>query len=343
MKSPTVAVLFGGKSDEYEISLLSADTVFSHLNPTKWHILPIGITRQGAWFLYKGDRSRIGDDLWHVKKRDLVPISFANGALVCGRRRIRPSIILPVLHGGQGEGGALQGMLDCLSLPFCGCPMTAAALGMDKAYTKAILAEAGIPVAKGVCLCGGSADVQALYSLAISSLDFPLFIKPARGGSSLGASLVKCEKDLLPALRYALLYDTRILAEEYIIGKECEVAVFEEKEALTVSVPGEIETGAVFYDYRTKYHSDRVKLHVPARIDETAAAQMRLYAKQAFKALGCRHLCRFDFFLKDDGTVLLNEVNTLPGLTAHSLFPALLEDAGIPMADFLDRLLEASL
>lgn len=343
MKRPTVAILFGGKSDEYEISLLSADTVFSHIDRKKWRVLPIGITRQGKWYLYRGCLCRIKEDLWHQKKKYLTPIRFAHGALLCGRKRIRPQAILPVLHGGQGEGGDVQGLLESLALPYLGCQTAASAACMDKAHTKAILKEAGIPVAKGICLFAQKEDLLFACHAITDALSFPLFIKPARGGSSLGASLVRNEAELSAALRYALLYDTRILAEEYVKGKECEVAVFEENGRLTVSVPGEIEPGTAFYDYRTKYHSNTAKLHVPARVDQTAAEQMREYAKQAFMALGCRHISRFDFFVKENGEVLLNEVNTLPGLTKHSLYPALLADAGIDMASFLDRLLEASL
>lgn len=346
MKKPTVAVLFGGQSDEYEISLLSAEAVLTHINQEKWNVLPVGITRQGRWLWYKGDVCHIADDSWHQRKKDLCPLSPEKGALRygIGRRRIRPAVVLPILHGRLGEGGALQGLLDCLSIPYGGCPMTAAALGMDKAYTKTVLSACGIPTAHGVCLSVQSKDnISALCQTVKETVGFPLFIKPARGGSSLGACPVKSEEDLFAALRYALLYDSRILAEEYITGKECEVAVFEEKGKLTVSVPGEIESGAVFYDYRTKYHSDSVRLHVPARIEAPTAQALRSYAELAFRTLGCRHLCRFDFFVREDGTVCLNEVNTLPGLTAHSLFPALLAHAGISMTAFLDRWVEASL
>ena len=343
MKRPTVAILFGGKSDEYEISLLSADTVFSHIDRKKWRVLPIGITRQGKWYLYSGCYCRIKEDLWHQKKKYLTPIRFECGALLCGRKRIRPQAILPVLHGGQGEGGDVQGLLESLALPYLGCQTAASAACMDKAHTKAILKDAGIPVAKGICLFAKKEDLLPSCHAVTDALSFPLFIKPARGGSSLGASLVRNETELSAAFRYALLYDTCILAEEYVKGKECEVAVFEENGRLTVSVPGEIEPGAAFYDYRTKYHSNTAKLHIPARVDQTAAEQMREYAKKAFLALGCRHISRFDFFVKDSGEVLLNEVNTLPGLTKHSFYPALLADAGIDMASFLDRLLTLSL
>ena len=342
MKKPIVAVLFGGESDEHEISLLSAEAVFTHINYEKWAPLPIGITQQGDWFYYKGNPRRLRDGAWQRKKRLLRPVTFQKNYLKIGNRRVRVAAVLPVLHGGGGEHGAVQGLLESLHLPYCGCGVCACAVGMDKACAAALFEQHGIPCLKSVCIQTSGRTISSVCQDVCCALDFPLFIKPACGGSSLGATAVFSEADLQGALRYAQLYDTRILAQPFVRAKECEVAVLEQNGALTISAPGEIETNATFYDFHTKYKSSATALHVPARIPCEAAQSMMEYARRAFLALSCRGICRCDFFLCENGDVYLNEVNTLPGLTDRSLYPALLAHEGISFAAMIDALLEGA-
>lgn len=348
-----LAVLFGGKSSEYEVSLSSAYAVLSNVDLQRYELVKIGITREGEWFLYDGPLDAIADGSWCRDTASLTAVAVDPAA---GRRTFlfftpggmikkQIDVVFPVLHGTFGEDGTLQGLLSMAGIPMVGCGCMASALCMDKAMTKAVLNAAGVRQAKAIVVRRTQIPEEAkAIALAIEEkLGYPIFVKPARAGSSVGVSKVKTEEGLLSALEKAFLEDEKVVVEECIFGKEIEVAVLEERGRYTVSVPAEIEPGTEFYDYETKYVSDCAKYYIPARLDGAKAEEVRRRAEYIFRALDCRGLSRVDFFVTDGGEVILNEVNTLPGFTPISMYPKLMMHAGLTYGELIDRLVEGAL
>lgn len=341
MKKTAFVCLFGGQSSEYEVSLVSAYGVITHTDREKYEIYPVGITKDGKWFLYTGEPENIRDGSWCRDGKHLRPAALAAGArLLLPGEEIAVDVAFPVMHGAFGEDGRMQGLLESCGIPFVGPGCAASAVCMDKAFCKRILDAEDIPQAKAVILRREilSGDAQALAHRLEKALGYPMFVKPANAGSSVGISKVRCESELRPALEKAFREDGKLLVEECIVGKEVECAVMG-NHSLTVAIPGEIDPGAEFYDYDTKYVTDTSRCYIPARVPEASLEAVRALAERIYRILGCRGLSRVDFFVRPDGSVIFNEINTLPGFTPISMFPKMMMHLGMTYGEIVDTLL----
>ncbi|MEG1779337.1 MAG: D-alanine--D-alanine ligase family protein, partial [Oscillospiraceae bacterium] len=253
---------------------------------------------------------------------------------------LKLDVIFPVLHGKNGEDGTIQGLFEIAGIPYVGCDVISSAMCMDKAITHTILDKIGIPTAKWQQILLSEMDnYPAVENRLVSSLGFPMFIKPANAGSSVGVSKAKTVADLKAALDTAFNEDTKVIAEVAIVGAEVECAVLGNHDAVAASVVGELTPAAEFYDYNAKYISGTTELHIPARIPQQISELIRTTAVAAYKALGCSGLARVDFFAKPDGSILLNEINTLPGFTSISMYPKMWQAAGVSYSDLIDKLI----
>lgn len=348
-KKITLGVLFGGRSSEYEVSLVSAYSVLTNADPARYDILPVGITKEGGWYLYDGDYAAIRDGSW-VNGIDTLPrvtVDLTPGAsafLICppGQAPIprKVDVVFPVLHGAYGEDGTVQGMLALAGIPFIGCGCAASVISMDKALTKLSVEKTGIRQAAYVIARRGD-DFLATAEQAESTLGYPVFVKPARAGSSVGVSKAKDRDGLCRALEIAFAEDEKVLIEETIVGREIEVAVLEEHGRYTVSDCAEIDAGVEFYDYEAKYVSDTSTFYIPARLPEALRNEVRCCAETIFRALECRTLSRVDFFVTDAGEIVFNEINTIPGFTSISMYPKLMMHTGMTYENLIDRMVDA--
>lgn len=328
-----VAVLMGGRSSEHEVSLASARAVIDALDPGCFAVTAVLISRQGAW-------SVGGEPVAMVPGRDGVGVlhSLAGGA-------DRPvDVVFPVLHGPHGEDGTVQGALETAGVPYVGAGVAASALAMDKALFKAFLHEAGIPTPEHAVVTAAEwrRDPGAVRARISALPGYPAFCKPARLGSSVGISPVHGPEALDAALGLALAHDSKALVERAIRGREVEVGVLDGAEPLASPV-GEITFDAEWYDYATKYEPGRSRVQVPADLPPEVAERARALALRAFAAVDCAGLARIDFFVTEDGEVLLSELNTMPGFTPTSVYARLLEAAGVPYGDLVARLVELGL
>ncbi len=352
MRKLNVCVLFGGISPEHEVSLRSAESVLNNMDPEKYNIFPVGITKQGDWVLYGGkDYSRLPAGTWQDhpcnRRAAISPVrgqgllSFEGDCVV----RELIDVVFPVLHGENGEDGAMQGLLQMAGIPYVGPHVAASAVSMDKTLTKLVVDNAGVPQAAWMLV-----RAQELHSRMDPVLDalqerfaYPMFVKPAGTGSSVGVSKAADREALREALLQAGAYDEKILVEEFIHGREIEVAVMGNASPVA-SVCGEIDSGADFYDYDAKYITDTSVAYVPARIPEPVAEQVRDLAVKVYSAIGCQGLSRVDFFVTyEDDRVVFNEINTLPGFTSISMYPKLFAASGIPYGQLIDELLRLAL
>lgn len=349
MKKTRLCILFGGKSNEYEVSLRSAYTVLTHTDKEKYDIVAVGITKGGYWYCYTGPYEKISDGTWCTDTGRLTPAqlsaNFGEGVLLLLEgdtcRRVPVDVIFPVVHGAFCEDGTLQGLLSLSGIPFVGAGCASSAVCMDKAYTKQILKNHGIPQANCIFLqrCRLESAPEDVRAEVASRFSYPVFVKPANSGSSVGAAKAADADALLPALREAARYDDKIIVEEYIEAQEIEVAVLG-NDTLTVSACGEIASNSEFYDYDTKYIKNVSDFYIPARIPEKTAQTIRGYAETVYRALGCRGLARVDFFVRrGDGAIIFNEINTLPGFTTISMYPKLLAHAGLTLPEIIDSLI----
>ena len=333
-----ILVLFGGCSPEYEVSLHSAASVLEHMDWGRWRPVPVGISREGQWFLTEASPEQIAEDRWQGPElcvKALLPPDRGGAALLPpGGERLPIDAAFPVLHGQNGEDGRLQGLLELAGIPVVGCGTLASALCMDKHRAHRLAAQAGVPAPRGFTLRRGFLAEEALRQA--SGLGLPLFVKPLRAGSSFGVSRIEALSGLLPALETALNYDTEALVEEAVPGFELGVAVLDTWEGPLAAGPDEIELAGGFFDYGEKYSLLHSRIHVPARIAPEKAAEVRAAALAVYRALGCAGFARVDLFLRPDGQILFNEVNTVPGLTAHSRFPKMMEAAGLGLGEVLN-------
>lgn len=345
-----IAVLFGGKSSEYEISLSSAHALLSNIDEKKYNLYKIAITKDGKWYLFEGDDELIRQNTYQTSDK-IAPILFSpdNGSrtiFVNRSDRLEKIVIdaaFPALHGRFGEDGQVQGMLSVMGVPTVGCGCASSAISMDKAITKSIIKETGIRQAKAVIIRLGD-DIDGAAAKAEELLGYPMFVKPACSGSSVGVSKAKTRSELLRAINTAFKEDSKILIEEAVCGVEAEVAVLEENGKYTVSVPAEIDKGSSeFYDYETKYFSDASSFYIPARIPDEKIAEIRICAEKIFRSLDCRGLARVDFFYTPDGKLVFNEINTLPGFTPISMYPKLMINEGVEYGELIDRLIDAAI
>ncbi len=352
MKSLSVCILFGGVSPEHEVSLRSAESVLNNIDWSKYNVFPVGITKEGKWILYGGkDYSDLPSGRWltHPDNRQaaISPIrgqgllTFEGDCVV--RQQI--DVVFPVLHGENGEDGTIQGLLQLAGIPYVGPHVAASAVAMDKTLTKLVVDQAGITQAAWNLV--RRSDMGSRMEGTLDALEakfaYPMFVKPAGTGSSVGVSKATEREDLKKALLEAGKYDDKVLVEEFIRGREIEVAVMG-NESPVASVCGEIDSGADFYDYDAKYITDTSVSYIPARIPEDVAETVRDTAVKVYKAIGCQGLSRVDFFVTwQENRVVFNEINTIPGFTSISMYPKLFGASGVPYSQLIDKLLELAL
>ena len=352
MKKLSVCVLFGGISPEHEVSLRSAEFVLNSLNPEKYNVFPVGITKDGDWILYAGtDYSLLPSGEWQNwagnRRAAISPVrgqgllSFEGDCVV----REWIDVVFPVLHGENGEDGAMQGLLQMAGIPYVGPHVSASAVAMDKTLTKLVADQAGVTQAAWQLV--RNADLDSHMDAVLDQLEqrftYPVFVKPAGTGSSVGVSKAADRENLRSALLKAGTYDNKILVEEFIHGREVEVAVMG-NESPVASECGEIDSGADFYDYDAKYVTDTSVAYIPARISDSVAEEVREAAVKIYTAIGCQGLSRVDFFVTYEGErVVFNEINTLPGFTSISMYPKLFAASGIPSDQLIDNLLQLAM
>jgi D-alanine-D-alanine ligase len=348
-KKIKVGILFGGKSAEHEVSLQSAKNVYDAIDREKYHPVLIGIDKTGRWLLSEGSRFLLNpEDPGRISLNQagdpvvLIPegggtISGLNGAGDSGA----VDVVFPILHGPFGEDGTVQGLLRLADIPFVGSGVLGSALGMDKDVMKRLLRDAGIPIGKFHAL--RSHEVPPPFAELVAALGLPFFVKPANMGSSVGVSKIHNEDEYQRGVAEAFLYDTKIILEEYIRGRELECAVLGNEEAIA-SVPGEVISTHEFYSYDAKYLDEKgAALEIPANIPASLTETVRDLAVKTFRTLCCTGLSRVDFFLRDNGEVLVNEINTMPGFTRISMYPKLWEASGISYTDLISRLINLAI
>lgn len=352
MDKLNVCVLFGGISPEHKVSLRSAASVLQNMNPEKYNIMPVGITQEGDWILYGGsDYTLLPDEKWleHPDNRKAAISPVRGQGLLCfeGDRVVRRQVdvVFPVLHGENGEDGAMQGLLQMAGIPYVGPHVAESAVSMDKTLTKLVADKAQVPQAAWELIRASELSIrmEQILEKIESRFAYPVFVKPAGTGSSVGVSKAADREQLRQALHTAGNYDEKILVEEFIHGREVEVAVLGNDNPVA-SVCGEIDSGAEFYDYDAKYITDTSVAYIPARIPDEVAEQVRDEAVKIYRAIGCKGLSRVDFFVTyEDNRVVFNEINTLPGFTSISMYPKLFAASGIPYDELIDQLLNLAL
>ena len=340
-----VGILFGGRSVEHEVSVVSAQGVMGALDEMRFKAVPIGVTRQGTWLTpAQTEQALERIRLERLRSLDeplgdgLLYRTAALGAL----RRV--DIVFPLIHGTNGEDGTLQGLLEMAGVPYVGAGVAASALGMDKALQKTFFRHHDFPVVNDVEIRASDwgSDRDAVLRAAEATIGYPAFVKPANGGSSVGTSKARSREDLEASIAEAFRYDRKVLVEETINGREVEVAVLG-NDYPEASPVGEITFNAEFYDYHAKYEDPSTGLHIPADIPADVADRLRETAIEAYKSIDCAGLARVDFFLQPDERFFLNEVNTIPGFTPMSMYPKLWEYAGLSYRDLITRLIELGL
>ena len=330
-----IAILFGGCSPEYSVSLQSAYSVITHLDREKYEPVLIGISNAGDWFQYVGEIEKIPADTW-CNEEDCIPVVVSpnrtvHGIVTIKNGKIREThidAVFPVLHGKNGEDGTVQGMFELAGIPVVGCGVLSSALCMDKDRAHKLVQAAGISVPQSFVLqSGGDAETAIRQAERIG---YPLFVKPVGAGSSYGITKVTGRNQLPEALKLAFSYDSTVIVEECISGFEVGCAVLE-KDGFVVGEVDEIELENGFFDFTEKYTLKTSSIHVPARISAEKAGEIKETAKLIFKTLDCRGFARVDMFLDDTGRIVFNEVNTIPGFTTHSRFPNMMKAAGISL------------
>ena len=344
----SLAVIFGGVSSEHEVSRMSATSILENLSPEKYDVHMVGITKEGKWLLYTGDVKEIVNGAWEqgpVVPAFLSPDPSVHGLVVLrdtGAETIPLDVIFPALHGKNGEDGTIQGLFQLSGIPYVGCNTLSSAVCMDKAVTHTLLSAADIEQAHYLWFYADRfpAAADTIKNKIRARLDFPVFVKPANAGSSVGVSKVERYEDLDAAIEKAAREDSKIIVEEGIRGQEVECAVLGNRDA-QASLVGEIGASAQFYDYDDKYINGTSQLYIPARSDEEVAEKIRQVAVRAYRLLGCSGLARVDFFVTEgDHRVVLNEINTLPGFTSISMYPKLWMAKGLTYGQLLDKLVD---
>ena len=343
-KKLRIGILFGGRSAEHEVSLQSARNIIEAIDKEKFEVVPIGIDKTGQW--HRGDSAALPADTPEPAalrssagpSLGLVPGATANRIISsAGDSPLHVDVVFPVLHGPFGEDGTVQGLLKLAGLPFVGSGVLGSAVAMDKDVTKRLLRDAGLPVARFLVLHRHSA-VQPDFDTIAEQVGTPFFVKPANLGSSVGIHKVASDSEFRNAVADAFSYDHKILVEEYIRGREIECAVLGNDNP-AASVPGEIVPNREFYSYEAKYIDENgAALLIPAGIPPHIAEQVRALSVEAFRVLCCRGMARVDFFLRDSGALLVNEVNTIPGFTRISMYPKLWEATGVSYTELISRL-----
>jgi len=351
LKKINVGILFGGKSTEHEVSLQSAKNVIEALDKEKYSVTLIGIDKTGHWYL--NDKSEFllnGNDPQHITLnktgQGVVLIPWQEKEALRGLADSSISnqidVVFPILHGCYGEDGTVQGLLKLANIPFVGAGVLGSAIGMDKDVAKRLLRDAGISIADFLVCRRGERD-GLNFSEIVKKLGLPLFVKPANAGSSVGVSKVKTEQEFYKAVTEAFAFDTKILIEEYIAGREVECAVLGNEKPIASRV-GEIIAQKEFYSYQAKYIDENgAALDIPAKLDEKDEKRIQQVAVEAYKVLCCEGMARVDFFMTADKRLVVNEINTIPGFTSISMYPKLWEISGIPYTQLIDKLIQLAL
>lgn len=339
-----ILVIFGGCSPEHGVSLQSAQSVIEHINREKYTVTMLGISREGKWYRYTGEVSKISSGCWQDKRwctpAAILPDRGAGCLALFHGSNVEKQHIdaaLPILHGKNGEDGTVQGLLELAGIPCIGCGVLSSALCMDKSRSHLLVQSQGIPCAKGFTVSVGF-DSQSLLAQA-DNLCYPLFVKPLRAGSSFGISRVTGPEQLIAAVGAALSYDGSAIIEQAVGGVELGCAVIGSNELITGEVD-EIELSGGFFDFEEKYTLKSSQVHVPARISPEKALEVKETAKKIYRILDCRGFARVDMFLTPEGTVYFNEVNTIPGFTVHSRFPGMMAAAGLGFSTVLDMIIQ---
>ena len=347
-----VALLFGGVSTEHEISCISAAAIAGHLNPEKYEVYKVGITQKGRWLLYPGGTDEMRSLEWD-KNTDNLPAFLSpdrvHRGLVVNYEgsfdTVKIDVVFPALHGRNGEDGTVQGLLELAGIPYVGCDVLASAACMDKVAACRLFEACKIPHTPWVEASRREAeDMEALQRRVEENLRYPIFVKPAVGGSSIGISKVKTPEELPAAVKLAAANDKTILFEQHVDGQEVECAVLGNAEPFS-SLPGEVISCHETYDFEAKYRSgDASKLCLPARLTQEKLEEVRDLSLKAYVAMGCTGLARVDSFVENGtGKVYLNEINTMPGFTTISMYPKLMETCGLAFPELCDRLIELAI
>lgn len=337
MSKIKVAFLYGGKSTEHEVSLRSAKSVYEAMDQTRFELSLIYIDRNGRWIYHKTG------EVQEVTQNDgfLLRVVPSSGFYV-NDERLDIDVVFPVMHGNAGEDGNLQGLLEMVEVPYVGCNTRASSVCMDKDMTKRLLKERGILVADGVVYKAHAKD-GITFEAVSEQLGLPMFVKPVNQGSSVGVSKVVDESSFEAAVRIAFEYDSKIMIERGVEGREIEVSVLGNSD-LVVSVPGEIVSNTEFYSYESKYiDDDGAMLQIPAELSEAQLEKIQAVAEATYRALDCEGMSRVDVFLTKDDEVIVNEVNTIPGFTSISMYPKLLDASGVGYTELVGRLVELAL
>jgi D-alanine-D-alanine ligase len=330
-----VLLLFGGRSAEHEVSCTSAVAVTEALQEAGHRVIPVGVSKQGAWFLADGKRRPL-----HAEGRS-VTLQVPEGRLTSGNDEVTFDVVFPVLHGPFGEDGTIQGVFEMAGVPYVGCPVLASALAMEKDITKRLFDAAGLRTARWHVVRGADMnDAAGTIDLILDDLGLPVFVKPAELGSSVGVSRATTEAEVKEGLEKAFRYGDKALVEEAIRGREIEVAVLDGR----ASVPGEVITRTEWYDYDAKYRDETSEFVTPAALNDQQQARVRSLAEQAFRLLECRALARVDFLFEEGGRgFLINEVNTMPGFTPISGYPKMCMASGMTYSELCDELVTIAL
>ena len=344
MSRKRIAIIFGGNSAEYEVSLQSATAVFEHIDRENFDVMPIGITREGEWYHYTGELHRITDNSWWEDQEYLHSVVVSQNPSARGmmelsedRYTVLPvDLVFPVLHGKNGEDGTLQGLFELAGIPVVGCGTLSSALCMDKERAHQIVCQAGISVPRSVTF--RQRETESALKEVATSLSYPLFVKPVRAGSSFGITKIFSKKELGTAIDLAFQYDDEVIIEEAIEGFEVGCAILG-NEKLVVGRVDEIELSDGFFDFTEKYTLKSSQIHMPARVDSWTEKRIQKTAVAIYKALGCSGFARVDMFLTPSREIVFNEVNTIPGFTAHSRYPGMMRGIGLSFGELLDKLL----
>jgi len=347
-----IGVVYGGRSSEHPISVLSAGSVLAALDPAKYEVLTLGITRKGAWVRTDADPRQLqiaGSELPEVHSEGTEIVlrpGTSEAAVFAGSSALAlldtVDVVFPVLHGAYGEDGTIQGMLEMAGIPYVGPAVLASAVAMDKLFTKVVLEAAGLEVGEYVVLRRGDPVLAA----DIERLGLPVFVKPARGGSSVGISKVRSYADLAEAVDLALEHDSKVLIEAAVTGREIECGVLQDADGtVSASLPAEIRLrpDVDWYSFEAKYLDDATDFDIPADVGERTVRAIQDAACRVFTALECSGLARVDFFVTATGTLIVNEVNTMPGFTPISMYPKMWAESGVPYPELIDRLVATAL
>lgn len=338
-----VGLLYGGRSGEHEVSIRSARSIYSVLK-NRHDVFPLFIDKEGTWWRVDA-KDELSDRQEGLSEKIFVYPGVADSSLYTRQAQLKVDIVFPVLHGTHGEDGIIQGVLESAGIPYVGASVSASAVGMDKILMKALFEQTGLPIAPYFWFSNKQWQTQEgqIVEVVEQRLRYPLFVKPANLGSSVGINKARNRNELRDAFRDAAKYDLKIVIEQGISGRELECSVLGNNEPVA-SLPGEIVPKREFYDYIAKYIEDTTELHIPAKLEPAQNALVQELSIRAFRAIGCSGMARVDLFLENGtGKLFVNEINTIPGFTSISMYPKLWEASGLSYPDLIDRLLELGL